>query len=262
MNTKVILVLATVAITVGLYGVTQSKSEIPVLPNKPKIEEKKIKVWTLKRDLQKAERLSRRDINIEYLTREQAASFGIDSDTTLTFEQRLVAIAPIEKGDMLDDTMLTSPGEDEYISTVIEPGYVPFNMTVPVNDVVGGTIKIGDIVDISVMAATKQNLAAENTVSDINHLTMTPLIAQIPVLDMIKKERSSSRLTDEKTTEVTLILQVTNRQLAKLSVAKRIADVMIHKSIGENYVDDLHADSSDVIRVSGQSEPIKQYRFN
>ncbi|MHA7227966.1 hypothetical protein ACVT98_00050 [Vibrio campbellii] len=103
--------------------------------------------------------------------------------------------------------------------------------------------------------------------SDIEHLTMTPLIAQVPVLYMISKQRLVSTLTNQKTTDVTLVLQVTNRQLAKLSVAKRIAEITVHKSIGEQFVDELHANSSDVIRFADErqttkNQSIKEYRFN
>ncbi|KIP70335.1 pilus assembly protein CpaB [Vibrio harveyi] len=268
MNSKVILVLAAIAISVGLYGVTQSQPTAPVVQTQqPKKEEKKFKVWTLKRDLKRGEALQRRDLVIEYLTESQAAQQGIDSDIKLDWSKRLIAVEALNQGEWVTKEVLTSPGESDYLSTMAKPGYAPFNITVPGDDVVGGTIAVGDLVDISVISTMDQNLSADNTVSDIEHLTMTPLIAQVPVLYMISKQRLVSTLTDQKTTDVTLVLQVTNRQLAKLSVAKRIAEITVHKSIGEQFVDQLHANSSDVIRFADErqttkTQSIKEYRFN
>ncbi|WP_246858950.1 hypothetical protein [Vibrio crassostreae] len=90
---------------------------------------------------------------------------------------------------------------------------------------------------------------------------MAPLLAQVPVLDMVSRQRSVSTLSSEKVTEVTLVLQVTNRQVAQLTIAKRIAEIEVHKSIGKEFSDDLEADSSDVISLSGQRDEIREYRF-
>lgn len=49
------------------------------------------------------------------------------------------------------------------------------------------------------------------------------------------------------TTEVNLILELTRKQVATLTVAKRISEIEVHKSIGEYQKADLHADAGDVL---------------
>ena len=260
MNSKIILVLAMVVISIGLYGLTSARPA-PVVAQQVPIKEVKYKVWRLNKSVEKGDQLRRKDVEIDYLTRIEAAQFGIGGDVELNWSKPLFAMMAIANNELITPELIVSPGEDNYLNTVIETGFVPFNVTVPGKDVLGGTIGIGDLVDISVLSAPKQNLATEETVSDIQHLTMTPLLAQIPVLDMIRSEKMVSTLTETTETEVTLILQVTNSELAKLTVAKRIAEIAVHKSIGKQYVEDLHADSADIIPSLGKNETIHEYRF-
>lgn len=261
MKSNIILCLAIVATSIGLYGVI-NPSPAPASEQQIPVVEVKYKVWRLKQSVKKGQRLQRQNLEVDYLTRDQAASFAIDADVELHWNKPLYASETIELGNLITPELIVSPGDDNYLSTVIETGFVPFNVTVPGKDVLGGTITVGDLVDISVLSAPEQNLATEETVTDIQHLTMTPLLAQIPVLDMISTEKSVSTLTTQMETEVTLILQVTNSQLAKLTVAKRIAEIAVHKSIGMQYVDDLQADSADIIPIADKRTDIHEYRFN
>ncbi|WP_215407459.1 RcpC/CpaB family pilus assembly protein [Vibrio gigantis] len=261
MNSKIILGLAVVAISIGLYGVTQTPSTKEIPTQSVNQVEPKVLAWQLKRDVVQGDKLVRRDFEAVYFTRQQAGLHGLTEDTRFTWQQSLFAKQALQQGGIVTPELLTSPGQADYLNTVIEPGFVPFNVTVPGEDVVGGTISVGDLVDISVLSAPKQNLANDKRVDDIQHLTMTPLLAQVPVLDMVSRQRSVSTLSSEKVTEMTLVLQVTNRQVAQLTIAKRIAEIEVHKSIGEEFSDDLEADSSDVISLSGQRDEIREYRF-
>lgn len=262
MNSKIILGLAVVAISIGLYGVVMEETPAPPVVNvQPTQAETKLLAWQTTREIARGEQVTRQDFQAVYFTREQAGLHGLVSDTHLDWQTKKYAKQTFQEGEVVTAESLTSPGSADYLTTVIEPGFVPFNVTVPGVDVIGGTISVGDLVDISVLSAPTQNLSKEKTVDDIQHLTMTPLLAQVPVLNMITRERSVSTLSSEKVSEVTLVLQVTNRQVAQLTVAKRIAEIELHKSIGKEYSDDLKADSSDVIRISGQRDEIREYRF-
>jgi len=261
MNSKIILGLAFVAISIGLYGVVNAPGEVqPSLPN-PSGRTVTFKVWRLTQPVLKGQQLTRSDLTIEYLSEDRAALLGIDQNTEFDWRTPEFVLRDIEAGELVDHSMLTSPGESQYLQAVIDPGYVPYNVTVPGKDVLGGTIAVGDLVDISVLSAPEQNLSSEDTVSDIQHLTMMPLLAQVEVLDMVSSEKAVSTLTLEKETQVTLILQVTNQQLAQLTVAQRIAEIAVHKSLGEEFSDDLEADSSDIIPISGSAGGIREYRF-
>lgn len=261
MNSKIILGLAFLAISIGLYGVVNVPMDtFPVQPEEPIIEVT-FKVWKLTHPAVKGQQLKRSDFVIEYLPEARAALLGIDRNIELDWNAPQFAVHDIAAYELVDLNMLTSPGDSQYLQAVIRPGFVPYNVKVPGRDVLGGTIAVGDLVDISVLSTPDQNLSSEDTVSDIQHLTMVPLLAQIPVLDMVTSEKAVSTLTLEKETQVTLILQVTNQQLAQLTVAQRIAEVAVHKSLGKEFSDDLEADSSDIIPSSGGTGGIREYRF-
>lgn len=267
MNPKVILILAAIAVSVGLYGVSQAPTESASVNVESVAEVKKIRVLLLNRQVEKGQRLERQALDVMFVSEQTANQSGINADVYLDWSKPQIAINTFEPDSFITEAHVTSPGDHDYIDVVLEPGFTPFNITVPANEVIGGTVKVGDLVDISVISTLEQNLASEETVSDLEHLTMTPLLAQVPVLQMISKQRSVSTLSIEKTTDVTLVLQVTNRQLAKLALATRIARVTVHKSLGEAFFDQLRADFSDVIQnVDSQRDAktsvIKQYRFN
>ncbi|OIQ25106.1 RcpC/CpaB family pilus assembly protein [uncultured Vibrio sp.] len=261
MNSKIIISLAFVAISIGLYGVVNAPGES--MPVQPEVPTKVVtyKVWQLTHPAVKGQQLKRSDFEIKHLSQAQASPLGIDQDIELNWNGPVFAVRDIAANEWVDPNMLTSPGDSQYLQAVIQPGFVPYNVTVPGKDVLGGTIAVGDLVDISVLSTPDQNLSSEDTVSDIQHLTMTPLLAQVLVLDMVSSEKAVSTLTLEKETQVTLILQVSNQQLAQLTVAQRIAEVAVHKSLGEAFSDDLEADSSDIIPISGGTSGIREYRF-
>ena len=53
-----------------------------------------------------------------------------------------------------------------------------------------------------------------------------------------------------------MLFRSSNRELAKLVIAERIAELEVHKSIGAEFSHELHADSSDVISIP-ESKKIK-----
>jgi len=262
MNSKIILGLAFVAISVGLYGVTNATPAKESQIEPPVTNEVTFKVWRLKHDVVKGTKLSRTDFIVEHLPQAKAALLGIDSDIDLDWDKPEFAARDLIMGEVASEDVLTSPGDKDYLQTVIKPGFVPYNVTVPGKDVIGGTINVGDSVDISVLSTPKENLSTDQDVDDIQHLTMTPLLGQITVLDMVSTEKSVSKLTSQTETNMTLILQVTNQQLAKLTVAQRISEITLHRSLGEEYSDDLEANSADIIPTNGSNEGIREFRFD
>lgn len=262
MNSKIILGLAFVAISIGLYGVTNAKPAETPKPTASNEVEVTYKVWRVKHGLAKGAKLTRGHLMVEHLPQAKAALVGIDSDVDLDWDEPMFAVKDLSVGDIVSDDVVAMPGESDYLNAVLQSGFVPYNVTVPGKDVVGGTISAGDLVDISVLSTPSQNLSTDQTVSDIQHLTMMPLLAQIKVLDIVSSDKSLDSLNQDDDSKVTLILQVTNQQLARLTVANRVAEIAVHKSLGEVYANDLVADSADIIRVQGRASGIREFRFN
>ena len=260
MKSKIILVLAVIAISIGLYGMSQTSdiaiSTPEVITELDALPETTIVVWVAKKDIDFGSQLKRVDIKIQRISQTQADRFGIIRDTKFNFNKKLVIKQDIVQGSIITEEMVLTPGQEGYLNLVICDGKVPFNLSVDNDSVLGGAISIGDVVDIASISSSEQNLSNNDIISNVKNLKMAPLLTQIMVLDIIQKEKSI-RLNSKSTKIVTmLVLEVTNRELAKLVIAQRIAELEVHKSIGAEFAHELHADSSDVINMP-ESKKIK-----
>jgi len=63
----------------------------------------------------------------------------------------------------------------------------------------------------------------------------------------VNKSVIDATRTTPATSEINLILELTRKQVATITVAKRISELEVHKSIGEYQKSDLHADAGDVL---------------
>ena len=260
MKSKIILVLAVVAISIGLFGMSQTTNIASSDPEKikelDKLPEPTVMVWIAKKDLMFGSLVQRTDLEVQRISQTQADRFGIVSDIKYDFNKSLLVKKDIFQGDIVTPDVLLSPGQEGYINLVIKEGKVPFNLIVENDAILGGAISTGDVVDIASISSSDQNLSNSNSISNVKSLKMAPLLTQIMVLDIIQQEKSVRLNSKSTKTVTTLVLEVSNRELAKLVIAQRIAELEIHKSIGSEFSHELHADSSDVISIP-ESKKIK-----
>ncbi|MEZ9626582.1 Flp pilus assembly protein CpaB [Aliivibrio finisterrensis] len=258
MKSKIILVLAVIAISIGLYGMSQTSTTESPITNKvqelDKLPEPTVMVWIAKKDLILGSTVQRIDLEIQRISQTQADRFGIASDISFNFNKKLLLKKDIVQGDIVTSDMVLRPGQEGYLNLVIKEGKVPFNLEVSNDAILGGAISVGDIVDIASISSSEQNLSDSDSISNVKSLKMAPLLTQIMVLDIIQQEKSVRLNSKSTKTVTTLVLEVSNRELAKLVIAQRIAELEVHKSIGVEFSHELHADSSDVITISGSKK--------
>lgn len=261
MKSKIILVLAIVAISMGLYGMYQTpETESPTEQKAQQLDtipEPTIMVWVAKKDVMLGSLVQRTDLEVMRISQTQADRFGITTDIVFNFKKKLIASKDVNQGDIVTLDMVLSPGQDGYLNLIVKEGNVPFNLEVSNDAILGGAISAGDLVDIASISSSEQNLSNNASISNIQNLKMAPLLTQIMVLDIVQQEkliRSNSKST---MTVTTLVLEVSNRELAKLVIAQRIAELEVHKSIGAEFSHELYADSSDVITVN-EPKKVKQ----
>ncbi|WED22296.1 Flp pilus assembly protein CpaB [Vibrio sp. JC009] len=247
MNSKLIFVIACIAITAGIYGIsgniTAKKQEQPV--DKPVAKEKTISVWRAKENLIKGARISRDDLKIVEISETKARESGIKKSFSIDFKKHWYLNRSVNSDELIYSEDLVKPGDDGYLSLVVNEGFAPYNLSLSTEAIIGGSISIGDLVDISTVSSSRQNLSQKSLINDVNQLELTLLISQAKVLNIVYPKQSKRN----KKPEVILTLEVTNRQLAKLSIAKRIAEVEVHKSVPGQSAQ-LYADSGDVIHSS------------
>lgn len=253
MKSKIILVLAVIAISIGLFGMSQTTNTASSAPEQvkelDKLPDPTVMVWVAKKDLMFGSTVQRIDLIIQRISQTQADRLGIVNDIKLSFNKDLLVKKDILQGDIVTPDMLLSPGQEGYLTLVIREGKVPFNLRVENDAILGGAISIGDVVDIASISSSEQNLSNSDSISNVKSLKMAPLLTQIMVLDIIQQEKSVRLNSKSMKTVTTLVLEVSNRELAKLVIAERIAELEVHKSIGAEFSHELHADSSDVISI-------------
>jgi pilus assembly protein CpaB len=253
MKSKVILVLAIIALSIGLYGILNAPKIAPIqtLPIESHTEESipTVVVWVAKNDLPLGSRLKREDLEIQRISQIQADRIGLLKNTEFDFKNKSLINKNILSGDFVTNEDTLSPGDEGYYSLVVEEGYVPFNLTIDHSDMLGGIISIEDNVDVISISSIKQNLAESSGIDDITSLRMKPLLTNVRVLDIIREEKVINLTKNKYKSEVTIILQLTHRELAIIIIAQRISEIEVYKSIGAEYSSELHADSSDVISI-------------
>ncbi|MEZ9417944.1 Flp pilus assembly protein CpaB, partial [Vibrio sp. 10N.286.49.E1] len=85
-----------------------------------------------------------------------------------------------------------------------------------------------DILSIS----TPDTLLVETSSNRKNSVSVTPIVMGVKVLQVNKQLIEASRTLPE-STEIRLIVELTRNQVAKLTIAKHISSLEVHKSIGE-----------------------------
>lgn len=253
MKSKVILVLAIITMSIGLYGILNGPkvAQIDKLPVENHNEEPipTVVVWVAKNDLPLGSRLNREDLEIQRISQIQADRIGLLKNTEFDFKNKQLINKDILSGDFVTSEDALSSGDEGYYNLVVEEGYVPFNLTIDRADMLGGIISTEDNVDVVSISSIKQNLADSSGIDDITTLRMKPLLTNVRVLDIIKEEKVINLTKNKYKSEVKIVLQLTHRELAKIIIAQRISEIEVYKSIGAEYSSELHADSSDVISI-------------
>lgn len=255
MKNKILALFALVAIALGGYGLFfPDIKEIPVAS--PVLEEEELlSIWVAKQRLLKGEKIEHDDLKIRYVPISEAMENGISDSIELNFVDGMVASTTISNGEwvMLND--ITYPDQDGYVDLIIQPNRVPYPIEVDPEVVVGGVIKNGTAVDVLALASINQNLANDNSVASAYGLNLTPLLMSVTVLQV----NSVLFGEEEQQTRVNLILELTQSQVAKLTIAKRVAKIEVHKSLLNGDKQSLIADSGDVLP---EFNAVKEYRPN
>jgi pilus assembly protein CpaB len=123
-------------------------------------------------------------------------------------------------------------------------------MVVKGSYVIGGSVRAGAEVDI--IAITEQN--ASEGAYRVSSVDIQPILAAVKVLKVESNDGVFSTNDD-----VTVVLELSRKELAKLTIAQQIAKLELHKSAGAEQAVLLQANSGDVLP---QFKAIAEYRGN
>lgn len=248
MKSKIIILVAAVAILIGLYGVVGSLPSSNVVDT-PLIAEDKYKVWRVNQNVIKGQLVERSQFSIEMMPESQAHGIGIADDIDIEFEPGAVYKNDHDAQSVAFPEWIIQPNDDGYVELVIQPQRVPYAISVDPKSVVGGVISNGSTVDILALSTPGTTASIEvgsGQSTRSRTISITPILIAVKVLQ-VKKTLVEETRTSAAATEVDLILELTRKQVAKLTVAKRISELEVHKSIGEYKASDLQADAGDVL---------------
>ncbi|MDG3085980.1 Flp pilus assembly protein CpaB [Vibrio hannami] len=259
MNLKIILPAALIAIGSGLYGLNQSRQPPPepAVVSAPIKKENKIRVWTSKQQLVSGQKVMRSDLKVELLPEETAHALGVIENISLEFIPYMVAGTDIEAGEVVRQSSFVGPDDNDYIDLTISDGMVPYAIEVDPQTIVGGLIKNDSLVDIIALSSTNQNLAIESSVNGYESVSISPVLIAVRVIKIQSKEAADELKVINDSSGVTLIIELTRKQLARLLIAKNIAQLEVHKSVGKAQAELLKANSGDVLP---SYKAIREYR--
>lgn len=268
MRSKLLMYLSLIILAVGLVGIYMTKTSssqppadnVPVAPViKQAPPEVYYSVWVAKHDLAKGSFISRDDFRIEQVTQKEGFASGVQEDIVLEFDDGMVIKKSLTSGALVFPENLVSPDEQDYFSFAIEDGFLPVPVSVSATAVLGDVIKAGSLVDVLALLSTTQNLNSNAPARDLGSVSLKTVVNGAKVLQVIKKvpqttAQGGGMLSLVQSTSgpqmVSLILQLTKAQAAKVTMASSIAKLEVLLSSEKTRNTQVDIDAGDFIPQS------------
>ncbi|WP_117235018.1 Flp pilus assembly protein CpaB [Vibrio maerlii] len=250
MNIRILVPIALIAVGAGLYGLsgqliqtpppspTASSGE-PVTQAEP--AENSVTIWVTTQALTRGQAIDVTQFERQSVSEKEFERFGF----VTKLERGMVVKQTVAPGTRLTPKLVATPQDAGYVEAVIHPDRVPYAIEVEPNAIIGGLIDHGTLVDVIAISSASQNLADDVVITNYQSVSVSPLFAAVKVLKVDKQETLLEQGRSQ--LNVNLILELTRGQLAKLSIARKISLIEVHKSFGANVVHELQANSGDVL---------------
>lgn len=243
MKNTIIMMVAVIAILSGAYGLSGVMSQKDLEQQEP-APPVYVKLWELRQDVDIKSPFSRELVSVRSVEESEAHQLGFFDDVQLPFEPGTIFRQSIEKGELITPANLISPGQEGYVGFVIAKNRVPYPVTVPDTSIIGGVIKSGDLIDVLAFTGGSSHLNREVAVAGNQvkqAISVTPIFSGIKVLQVLESQGTGERPS------VTLVIELDRSQAVTMTLAKRISELEIHKSLGKYDISKLHADAGDIL---------------
>ncbi|SON49516.1 Flp pilus assembly protein CpaB [Vibrio tapetis] len=257
MRLRILLPVILILTGAALYGA--SKSYLTQVAPKEVVEEAPpvmVEIIVASKSMITKHLLVQADIKSISVLEESAIKMGYVADEKFEWHDGLLVKAAVAEGQFITRDLFLAPDDSEYIDFIIEKGYVPYPISVSESAIVGGVIRNGTLVDIVALSSVNQNLANDDEVGTFQSVSISPVLMAVKVLKVEQNITPATKNSSEKK-DTSLILELTRKQVAKLAIAKNIAQIEVHKSLGVEEAEQLHADAGDVLP---DYRAIKEYR--
>ncbi|SHO56522.1 Flp pilus assembly protein CpaB [Vibrio quintilis] len=257
MRSKLLMIMALIAIGAGLTGIffTGENQQVPVSVEKTQPRPVFFKVYRVgNHHLKQGDQVRRNDLEIVSLSESEAGKQGIDGDSLFTPDKHAVYRNDYSPGDLVLRSDIVMPDDPEFIDLMIASDCVPYAVAVAPESVVGGIIRAGSYVDVLALTGVSDNKLELDHFSE-REITISPVLSHIRVLKIEPGERDigADQIRDH------LILELTRKQVARLTIAKQVAKLEVYKSAGVTSAKDLRANAGDVLP---DFKAVKELRAN
>ncbi|MFA0412219.1 Flp pilus assembly protein CpaB [Vibrio renipiscarius] len=249
MRSKLFIFIAMMAIGVGVFGLLSPNESTAVVAEVKTVEKPAVlyKIYRIaKSQVKKGQVVNPSDLEIVTISESEAHSLGFDDDALFDYESGSVYKRDFFKGDIFNLSYIAEPSSPEYIDTVISKNNVPYPVKVSLDSIIGGVISSGDNIDILALTgdfAINSELSPQNK----EQISLTPILTNIRVLKVEQDAPFISRSGNSEQMENYLIVELDRKQVALLTIAKKIAQIEVHKSIGNYLPNEIQANSGDVL---------------
>lgn len=250
-NSKLIFIIAFIAVLTGLYGVADkllSSPEAVVRPVSDNEASITYTLWQVKKTMSKGTFLTLSDLKRVQLGEKKALALGINADVDLKLDSQTLTNTALNTDQYVFPEQLSQPGDSGYLSLIAREGMTLYSLTVATKNLIKNYILPGDDIDILVVSSPEHNLASSShRIEDFVGLRASLLMKKVRVIsigdtesgDVTPKVKSSSK------EETQIVIEVAPDDLARLTLAQRTMHIEVHPS--QNYGLNPEADVSDVI---------------
>ncbi|MCW8327415.1 Flp pilus assembly protein CpaB [Photobacterium sp. SDRW27] len=253
MSSKVIFVIAFLAVITGIYGVvdslfatTESATPIAIEPQ-VQSEETYITLWRAKQALHIGKPLTAEAVEREQVALSDARLLGVKQDISLNFKPTTLMNTTVKAGELVFPEYQTTKDQPGYLDLLVSNGMTLYPLTISSRNLIAGYIKPGDNIDIMAISSPKTNLS--NTTSELDEfegVKATLLLAQIRVMSVgSDSEAINPQVRKNGDSESTIVIEVKPDDLAKLALAQRTMYLEIVRS--QYYRHQPEANVSDVV---------------
>ena len=275
MKSRLLMYLSLIILGVGLIGIYLLKTAEPAPKNDVPLSvaevapppEETVQVWKSKADLSKGQFVSRDNFYIEEVPKSQALLLGVDKDIQLDFMDGMVIKKNTSADQPIFPELLAFPNQEGYFRFALEEGFMPVPVAVRASAVLGDVIQAGSIVDILALASPTENLNNSSVVRDLSNVSLTSVVNGVKVLQVYKKEVDKPKNNGSMVSAilpagqdmnmVTVIMQLTKQQAAKVAMARNISQLEILLSSEKTRRSYINIDSGDLLP---EAKPVRELR--
>jgi len=252
MNLKILVPVALITIGAGLYGLSGKLMKQEVEPALVDVAEpvKMLGIWQVNQDVKAGQMVAREQLKRIQVSESDANKKGVSENVELHIVKGMVASRNLVSGAWVMPSDFVTPEQDGYVGLIIAKNKVPYGIRVDSDTIIGGVITHGSLIDVIALSSVDQNLAASDRVQPIRTVYLSPILIAVKVLKVETKPQDSEM-------EVSLVLELSRKELAKLVIAKKISQLEFHKSVGPEQAEFLQANSGDILPTY---QAIKEFR--